>query len=262
MAYRVKDFEAYLKRDCFSIFDDFFEYTSGDQFTTVGGDSGTCAAVDADSATSTFATMTDLQGGILQIDPVADAETDNHQVYAESKFEVFKFATDKPLFFAAKVKPVANTIASVNLMIGLIDGVADDALQDTGAGPKASYSGAVFFAADGTNYWQCESSIAAAQTTVNTGKAIGNNAWDVLVIETIPISSTTTEVHFFFGNEESTGDVSLVEVGKTTVNERLVAQTITHTNATQMQIVLGAKDGVINNGLKLFVDWVYAAQRR
>ena len=249
MAYRVKDFEAYLKRDCFSIFDDFFHYVTADDFTTVAGDSGTVAASDA-------------AGGVLVITASDATEGDNDQTYAKGTQEVFKFATDKPLFFAAKIKPWANTIASINPIVGLKDAVAADSMQDNGDGPAASYSGCIFMGVDGTNYWQCESSISTTQTTVNTGKAIGNNAYDILVIETIPISSTETEVHFFFGNEETGGDVSLVEVGKETVNERLVAQTITHTDATEMQICLGVKDGAANNGAKLYVDWVYAAQKR
>lgn len=252
MAYRVKDFEAYLKRDCFSIFDDFFHYVTADDFTTVAGDSGTVAASDA-------------AGGVLVITASDATEGDNDQTYAKGTQEVFKFATDKPLFFAAKIKPWANTIASINPIVGLKDAVAADSMQDNGDGPAASYSGAVFFGADGTNYWQCEASIAGTQTpttAINTGKAIGNNAWDILVIETIPISSTQTEVHFFFGNEESSGDVSLEEVGFHSVNQRLVCPTITHTDATEMQICLGVKDGAANNGAKLYVDWVYAAQRR
>lgn len=249
MAYRVKDFEAFLKKDCFAIFDDFFHYVTADQFTTVASESGTIADSDA-------------VGGVLVITASDATEADNDETYLKGTHEVFKFATDKPLFFAAKVKPWANTIASINPIVGLKDGVAANAMQDSGAGPAASYSGALFFGVDGTNYWQCESSIAGTQTTVNTGKAIGNNAWDILVIETIPISSTQTEVHFFFGNEETTGDVSLVETGKTTVNERIVAQTITHTSATEMQLCLGIKDGAANNGAKLYVDWLYCAQKR
>ncbi|MHC4445224.1 MAG: hypothetical protein ACYTA5_21710 [Planctomycetota bacterium] len=202
----------------------------------------------------------------MKIDP-SDAENsqaDNDETYLHGTTEAFKFATDKPLFFAAKVRPVANTIAGINVMVGLKDAVAADSIQDDGAGPAASYSGAVFFKEDGGTDWHCESSVSTSQTTVATGKTVGNNAWDILAIKTIPKSSTETEVHFFFADVQTDGDFTLTEVGKTTPSgtQQFVAQTITHTSATEMEICLACKNGTANNTQYLDVDWVYAAQKR
>ena len=252
MAKLLHEFEEFLKNDTYRIFDDFNHYVTTDTFTTVATDSGSIAVSDG-------------VGGILKINPSSNggnSQAANDETYLTTTTEMFKFATDKPMLFAAKVRPYANTIATIGLICGVKDAVAANSLQDTTGGPAASYSGALFFSDSGTTFWKCESSLAGTQTTVTTAHTVGNNAWDILVIETIPINSTTTEVHFYSADLETDGSYSLNEVGKNTSGEQFVAHTLTHTSATEMDICLGCKAGTANNSQYLDVDWVYCAQKR
>ncbi len=251
MAFLCKDADAYLKNDTFYVWDDFDHYVTADLWTTVADNSGTVAVSDA-------------VGGEVAIAATDATGVDNDQTYMVSTMELFKFATGKPLFFAAKVKTYANTIASTNFMVGLCNNVAAETIQDDAAGPPADYHGAIFFSAE-TAYWQVESSASTTQTTVNTGKAYTNNTYDILVIEALPISSTETECHFYQASVQSDGDYTLEEVGLTTGGRNsteFVAQTLTHTSVTEMQIVLGVKDAGTNNSARIYADWVYCAQKR
>ncbi len=249
MAKLLHEFQEYMKNDTFFVEDDFDHYVTADTWTTTATNSGSIAVSDGAS-------------GIVKINPSDGSEADNDETYLHSTAETFLFATDKPLLFAVKVRPLADTIASINLIIGLKDAVAADSVLDDGAGPAASYSGALFAKLDGGTKWVCESSISTSQTTVTTEHTVGNNAWDILIIETLPISSTLTEVHYYSADVQSDGSFSLAEVGKTAVGKQIVAQTITHTNATEMEVCLGCKAGAGSDTEYLDVDWVYCAQRR
>jgi len=249
MAVLLHDFEEFLKNRTYFVWDDFDHYVTADTFTTTASNSGTVAVSDG-------------VAGVVKLSPSDATQADNDETYMHGTTELFKFATDKPLFFACKVRPVSNTIGSSNYIIGLKDAVAADSILDDGGGPAASYSGAVFAKLDGGTYWVCESSIAGTQTTVTTTHTVGNNAWDILAIKTVPISSTQTEVHFFSADMQTNGDFTLTEVGKTTVGTQIVAQTITHTSATEMEICFGVKSGAANLTDYLDVDWVYCAQER
>ncbi len=248
----LHEFEPFLNNDTFVIWDDFNHFVTTDTFTSVLSDSGSVAVGDG-------------VGGVAKINPSSDgtnSQVEDDQSYISTTTEIFKFLTDKPIFWAAKVRPVANTIATLGLICGLKDAVAADSLLDDEGGPAASYSGAVFYTTDSTTVWGCESSIAGSQTTVQSAHTIGNNAWDILAIAVLPISSTISEVHFFSADLETDGSFSLSEVGKETSGEQFIAQTITHTDATEMDICLGCKAGTANNSQYLDVDWVYTAQKR
>ena len=252
MAKLLHEFEFFRYNDTFVVEDDFYHFVTTDVWTSVLSDSGSV-------------TVSDGVGGIVLINPSSDmtnSQVEDDQSYITTTTEVFKFATDKPLLFAVKVRPMANTIGTLGMIIGVMDSVAADSLQDDELGPSASYSGAVFYTTDSTTVWGCETSIAGSQTTVQSEHTIGNNAWDILVIETKPINSTTTEVHFYSADVQTDGSYTLSEVGLKTSGKQFVAQTITHTSATEMDICLGCKAGTANNSQYLVVDWVYCAQRR
>ena len=249
MAKLLHDFEEFIKNDTYFVFDDFDHYVTADTFTTTATNSGTVAVSDG-------------AAGIVRLTPSDGTVADNDETYMHGTTELFKFATDKPMIFTAKVRPVSTTIAETNLIIGLKDAVAADSVLDDGGGPAASYSGALFAKLDGGTKWVCETSVSTSQTTVTSDHVVGNNAWDVLVIETKPISSTVTEVHFYTADVQSDGSFSLADVGKTTAGTQFVAQTITHTSATEMEICFGVKNGAITNSNLLDVDWVYCAQKR
>jgi hypothetical protein len=179
---------------------------------------------------------------------------DNDEAYVESANEVFKFAADKPLLFESRVQFTEANTDDANVLVGLMDAVGANSLQDNGAGPPASYSGAVFFKVDGGTVWQTETSNSTTQTTNELTAANVNNlakravtaggaAYQTLRIECMPYSATNAYVSFF-------------------VDGVLCAQhDYIFTSATEMQIVFGVKNGGANNET-LNVDYVSCTQSR
>ena len=112
--------------------------------------------------TNDFALVKDGAGGILILGTDVD---DNDEAYVSSIAEIFKFAANKPLWFEASVALIESAVNKLNMIIGLSDTVGANSLLDNGAGPMASYDGAVFFKVDGGTVWQFETSDAGTQVT-------------------------------------------------------------------------------------------------
>jgi hypothetical protein len=230
-----------LTRNQFSIADDFTRDVDSADWATTLTDSGTASVGDA-------------AGGILAIVASDGTVADNDEAYVESANEVLKFAADKPALFEARVQFTEANTDDANILVGLMDAVGANALVDDGAGPKSSYSGAVFFKVDGGTVWQTETSNSTTQTTTELTAANVNNlakravtaggaAYQTLRIEYMPYSATNAYVSFF-------------------VDGVLVAQhDYIFTSATEMQIVFGVKNGSANNET-LSVDYVSCTQSR
>lgn len=242
MAVRTDGLPELLRlRNQFTIQDDFTRDVDSADWVTTLTDTGTASVGDA-------------AGGILALVPSDGTVADNDEAYVESANEVFKFAADKPLLFEARVQYTEANTDDANILVGLMDGVAANSLQDNGAGPPASYSGAVFFKIDGGTVWQTETSLSTTQTTneltstnVNNlskkSQTAGGSAYQVLRIEYMPYSSTNAYVTFF-------------------VDGVAVAQhDYVFTSATEMQIALGVKNGGANLET-LNVDYVVCTQER
>lgn len=222
-------------RNVHGIFDDFYHYVTGDDFSTVASDSGTVA--DSDAA-----------GGVLVISPSDGTIANNDESYAKATQECFKFADDKPGVFEARIQ-CTDAADDASLMIGLIDAVAADTIVDTTGLPKASWSGAIFHKGDGGTVWKCASSVGTLWSTssannVATTVANGGSAYQTLRIEWICPRATEVEISFYIDG---------VFVSK---------QTIDPTSATEMQIVLGAKNGANDSHAVLNVDYVACYQAR
>jgi hypothetical protein len=242
MAVRTDGLPELLRlRNQFTIQDDFTRDVDSADWVTTLSDSGTASVGDA-------------AGGIIALVASDGTVADNDEAYIESANEVFKFAADKPLLFEARVQFTEANTDDANILVGLMDAVAANSLQDNGAGPPASYSGAVFFKIDGGTVWQTETSLSTTQTTneltstnVNNlskkAQTAGGSAYQVLRIEYMPYSSTNAYVTFF-------------------VDGVAVAQhDYVFTSATEMQIALGVKNGGANLET-LNVDYVSCSQER
>ncbi len=97
---------------------------------------------------------------------IACESTTENETYISSMHEIAKFLTNKRAFFECLVTLTEANTDDANIIIGLSDTVAADSLLDSGAGPMASYDGAVFFKVlDGT-VWQFETSNAGSQNTL------------------------------------------------------------------------------------------------
>jgi hypothetical protein len=242
MAVRTDGLPELLRlRNQFTTQDDFLRDVDSADWVTTLTDTGTASVGDA-------------AGGILALVPSDGTVADNDEAYVESANETFRFVADKPLLFEARVQFTEANTDDANILVGLMDAVAADALVDNGGGPKASYSGATFFKVDGGTVWQCETSVTTTQTTTELTAANVNNlakravtaggaAYQTLRIEYMPYSATNAYVSFF-------------------VDGVAVAQhDYIFTSATEMQIALGVKNGGANLET-LNVDYVVCTQER
>lgn len=224
-------------RNTFGHFEDFQEFTSGDLFTDTSADSGAAVAnVDAAGGQVTLTT-----GG-----------TDNNECYLLGTKELFLFAADKPLRFDARVKFTEANTDDANVAIGLMDAVGADSILDNGGGPKASFSGAVFYKIDGETNWNVRTSIGTTKTTTALTaaysldkllKSSGGGTWQEFRIEFLPISSTEGEVTYY-------------------IDGILVAKHVfTFTSATEMKDFVGNKAGDTNSEV-CYVDYISCFQTR
>lgn len=124
--------------------DDFYGLDTTNNYTLVTDAGGTAA-------------LNDQANGVLLI---TNNGSDNDESYLSSKAESWLFAASKPLWFEAYVTGVGEH----NFVVGLSDTVGANFLQDSEAGPAASYDGAVFFV-DGGAVWKFETSNAGTQVT-------------------------------------------------------------------------------------------------
>jgi hypothetical protein len=220
----------HIGRRVHGFFEDFYEFVTGDLWTKVTAVDGAVTILDAAGGKAAISSAVDTAG--------------NEDCYLKSNKESFKFAAGKPLHFEALVDFIESSTNQANVMAGLMDAVAANSLQNDGAGPKASYSGAVFYKVDGETVWRCESSIGASQVTTQTSVTAGGSTAQRLTIEFQPITSSLGEVRFF-------------------IDDALVAKhAITFTSATEMQVVLGVKDGDASDEETLNVDYVACYQLR
>ena len=242
MATRTDSLSALLlRRNQFTVESDFCDDLDTSVWVSTLTDSGTASVGDA-------------VGGILAIVPSDGTVADNDEAYVESANETFRFAADKPLLFEARVQFTEANTDDANILVGLMDAVGANSLVDDGAGPKSSYSGAVFFKVDGGTRWQVETSNSTTQTTDDLvasnannlsrkSQTAGGSAYQVLRIEYMPYSSTNAYVTFFIDG----------------VN--VCQHDYIFTSATEMQIALGVKNGGANLET-LNVDYVSCTQLR
>lgn len=209
-------------------------------WTTTATDSGTAAVGDA-------------VGGVLQLLPSDGTVADNDEVYVQSK-ELFKVANALPLYFAARVQFAEAATNAANVMFGFMDAPIANALVDDGAGPKTTFSGAVFHKRDGETQWRCtysdgavqsESGLLSATNTLNKiAQTAGGSSYALFEIEIRPFTSTRCEVVYKING-----------VPVYTFKER------TYANATEMAAMIGAKNGSANQET-INCDWIVALQAR
>jgi hypothetical protein len=214
----------FLMRDDFRVFDN--TATVGDYAVVKDG--------------SVAQTMLDRAGGWLNL--VTDVN-DNDEVYLSSMAENWLFATTKPLWFEARIELTEANTDDANIIVGVSDTVAANSLLDNGAGPMASYDGAVFFKVDGGTVWQFETSNAGTQATTTSVATF--------------TSGTAYRLGFTFDpNDGTTGLVTPYINGVA-----YTAKNITLSGLEEMHILLGVKAGG-TNAETLKVDYVQVLQVR
>lgn len=227
-------------------FEDFDHFVTADRWTVVATDSGT-------------AVVQDEAGGVINLAASDGTEGDNDEIYLHTTKEIFKIESGRPILIEARVKFTEANTDDANIMFGLMNGIAANALVDNGAGPKADYSGAVFFKADGDTVWSVENSDSTTQKTTqldgshvsvigsnfaSEAQTAGGGVWETLRIEVRPTDAG--KANFIFWKDGA-------PVAKHTDQ--------VFTNATEAAVVLGVKNGGTNVET-LAVDYVSAWQKR
>ncbi len=114
-------------------------------------------------------------------------------------------------------------------------------MLDNGGGPKASYSGAVFYKADGGVNWNVESSLTGSQTTTATDSPSGGGAFQTLRIVAQPVAANRVEAAFFIDVDGGSNFVQCRDA-----EGRPIKHVVTLGSPTEMAIVLGVKAGGAN----------------
>lgn len=210
--------------------DHFTSFLSGGEWTTVATDSGT-------------ATVGDAANGELALAPSDGTVADNDEIYVKATNETLLFAANRAISFAALVKWTEGNVDDLNVAVGFMNAVAANSILDDGGGPKASFSGAVFYKVDGGTVWRVRSSIGTTYTDSITNITAGGSAYQLLEIEFRAIDATLGEISFMIDGQ----------VVRDTNNYPIKHQ-ITYTGATEMQAFAGAKNGAITTVETLKVD--------
>lgn len=206
-------------RDDMVINEHFTHFVSTDLWTAVLTDSGT-------------ATVGDEVGGVLTIAASDGTAGDNDEAYVRTTAELFKILDDRLCYAEALIQYTEAATDDANVLFGFMNAVAANHLLDDGAGPAASYSGAVIFKVDGGTVWQCESSLAGSQTTTVTTATAGGSSWQRLAIAIQPLDTTVCEVQFEIDGNPFRDSANSV-----------IKHRMTYTNATEMHLVVGLKAG-------------------
>lgn len=150
------------------------------------------------------ATGLNVNGGGIAI-PTA-AATDNSKSGWKPIGNIVTLGAGKTAWMGAKLQYTEANTNSANLLVGFISTVIGSALQNDGAGPPSSYSGAVFFKTDGGSAnWSVEVSLAGTQSTAelsasNTidklAKPAAGSAYQYLEVLIMPKNATYADVIF------------------------------------------------------------------
>ena len=230
--------ELIIGRRNYSFFEDFDEFISADQWTSIEGDSGASTSLqDAASGEINLITGT----------------TDNNEVYLHKTKENFLIADGQPMECEARIQYEEAATPAANIIFGFLNAwVANTSLGNDGTGPRADYDGAVFFKVDGGTTWQAESSDSTAQTTTDLTalnsldsivKTAGGTNYTVLKIRIETTSSTKMDVSFFID------DVLVIKHNET------------YSSPTEMAVGIGVKAGS-GSSETLTVDYIAGGQLR
>lgn len=241
-----EDYAGVLDRHGFT--EDWDHFVSADRWTSVLTDTGSAASVP------------DVVGGLLRLSASGATTADNDEAYVHRTSETVLFADAKPGFALGKVKWAEVNTDDANVIWGLADAWAADHLQDAGAGPPDSYSGAVFYKVDGGTKWIFETSLGSTQTTTTLAATAPNGAsdWHTIAFHWWSRDATTICVQPWI--DEAGGKDLKVALD---ANGAKVQHTITLGSPVEMAFGFGVKaGGATDNGETLDIGPVSCYQKR
>ncbi len=224
--------------DTVHLFDDFQADLNAGLWSTVISDIGTAAVGDA-------------RKGILTVLASDASVADNDELYVYTANELFLFAAGKPLYGKAYIQYAEGNTDDNNVIFGFQNAVAANSLADDGGGPRATGSYAVIYKVDGGTVWRCQSRNGSEVTDSISATTAGGSAYQLLEIEVADYTPTRCQITY-----KVDGQFLKFSNGQPIVHQLLVAA------ATEMALVLGAKNGANTTVVTLLCDYLYAHQLR
>lgn len=230
-------------KELYGVSDNFTHYVTADAWSTVASDSGTVAG----NATTV--------GGGITISPSDGSVGDNDETYVKTTGRLFKFADDKPggCYLEGVFTDVGTN--NGNWIIGFMEALAANYLQDNGAGPPADYDGAVFFKVDGGTNWCVETSIGTTQKTHTTDITATSASKQRFAIN-FNQKGTNLEVTFW----HALGETAPLKQCKDT-DGNTIKHNITVASNAVMNFGFGAKNGSTDHAT-IIVNTAHAWQKR
>lgn len=220
---------------------DFEFYTTTDEFSTVATDSGTAAVSDG-------------VGGVITLTPSDGSVTDNDETYIKGTKEIYKFATDKPICIRSRVQFTEGNTDDANILVGMMNAVAANSIQDNGAGPPANSSHVCFFKVDGGTRWNFELSVGTSQVTMELDVTAGGASYQRLDCDVREEGGYLIAIPYIDGVQpkeyRTNGDGKPAQL-------RLAIG-----SPTEMQLIAGIKNGADTTAEALLVDYLWGYQQR
>lgn len=201
----------------FHIWDDFIWYISPHMWTSLASDGGVTAPVQAATTTAT--------GGVITMSTGA---TDNNEVAFATTNKPFLWASEKPVLFETRIQFTEANTSAANVCVGF-SSVMNTAnmMLDDGAGPAASFSGAVLYKLDGGTVWRLRTSTGTTNTDSVSTTTAGGSSYQTLRIEVRQGSTGASGLEVV----AYVDGVQLVDS-----NNKPIKQYATYTSAVNMQV--------------------------
>jgi hypothetical protein len=183
MASDAKFIDPLDQDDTFLYFDDFFNYTSTEMFTSLAADTGSSVA---DS---------DAHAGELVLTCGGD---NNDECGVVTTQAIYLPVANKPGKCKIRFKHTDADALAANVALGFSNIFTADFITDNGAGLAADFSGAVFHCKDQDAKWQVGSSNGTTQTKTATNITRGGGVYHTFEVEILPAIAVAAQADVIF----------------------------------------------------------------
>lgn len=224
--------------DTLTVFSHFWADQSDVEFVDTVTDSGTVA-------------MGDAAGGTVVLTPSDGSVADNDEAYLATPNEVFKLATDRPLYGRARLQFSEVAANVVNIAFGFQNAVGANSIVDNG-GLKVSGDTIAIYKQDGGGaFFYCAAYCNGTGTATKTKTPLVAGTWYDLEIFAQPNGDGTATVVYKV-------DGAYLKDFTTGIN---IAHTVAIGSATEMQMFAGVKLGAATNNDTLTLDFWLGKQK-
>lgn len=197
-------------------------------------------------------TLADEDGGSVLLSTSDSSPAQEDEAYFGSARPLFRLSAGKPIVSEVRLQFTEDDASahSADVVFGLSSSLAANLLRDSGAGPPASYTGAVLFKPRGGSAWRAQTSVGSVQTTTVGSASAGGAAEQVLRVEVVPHSPSEASVTY--------------RVDGATLRDlqgREIRHFVSLAGASPMHLVVGVKAGSAA-GEALSIDYLGAWQLR